>query len=173
MFGIGLLCYRSTFRSGSCCRFLWAPGHVVQFMFNLFMLHYFHFSPVKKELECVLSCSFSSPVGTCPEDHRNCFCCIAVYWLTLFACHHVKVILLSSWDVQLWWLSLAITFSIKWEDAKTPGYAGLSNYSTVNKSQALITGIYILIIRVSGLNELKCVYPWMVLLVMHAVYKWQ
>lgn len=54
---------------------------------------------------------------------------------------------------------------------RPPGYAGSSDYSTVNKTQALITGTYIIIISISGWNEQKCVHPWMILLVMHTVYK--
>lgn len=52
---------------------------------------------------------------------------------------------------------------------KPPGYAGLCN-CYVNKTQALIAGIYILIIRISGWHEQKCVYPWMIILVRHTVY---
>jgi len=36
--------------------------------------------------------------------------------------------------------------------SKPPECAGLCNYSTVNKTQALIACIYVIIIRVSGWN---------------------
>lgn len=54
---------------------------------------------------------------------------------------------------------------------RPPGYAGLANYPTINKTQVLITGMYNLIIMVSGWSEKKSVYPRVILLVMHAVYK--
>lgn len=94
-------------------------------LFNL--LCYFHFSLVKEELQRIpLLAPFSLSLGTCPRS-QNCallFSCLLTNpvgnQFETPGCHHIKIILLSSWDVQLRWLSLAITFSIIWEDAKTP-----------------------------------------------------
>lgn len=46
-------------------------------VFNL--LCCFHLSPVKNELECILSRSLLFTCWYLPKGQRNCSCCVAVY----------------------------------------------------------------------------------------------